>query len=258
MKEYRTIRFYSEQLKKHKRVYVYLPENYDVSEDFYPVLYMHDGQNLFDDQTAHHKRSWRILDELEQHEEWKNKLIIVGIESDQERTDELIPYTFQFSDDDKTYGGKADLYLDFITMTVKPLIDKRFRTFKNRNNTAIMGSSFGGVNSFYAALQYAHVFSRFGCVSNAFHYGFYEQLKERTKQADLTSVRKLYLDFGTKETSSDLDNQGYIDSNKAMYELVSSQLDDEQVSLVIVEGGKHHERDWQKRFIDVLSYLFTD
>lgn len=258
MREYRVIDVYSDELKKIKKIYLYLPQNYETSDENYPVLYMHDGQNLFDDQTAYHKRSWRILEELEAREDWKNRLIIVGIQSDNQRTDELVPYDVTFEGDKNVYGGKANQYLDFISYTLKPYIDQRFRTLKDPYNTAIMGSSFGGVNSFYAALQYHHIFGRFGCVSNAFHYGFFDKIKKDLSRSDISSIYKMHLDFGTKESSNGIENQGYIDSNKEIYELVLKQLHDHQVRLVVVEDGKHHERDWQKRFIDIISYLFTN
>lgn len=258
MREYRVFQLYSDELKKHKRIYVHLPKDYDNSAEYYPVLYMHDGQNLFDDQTAYHKRSWRIIEELERNEQWFNTLIIVGIESDIDRNDELIPYPFRLKEDGPLYGGRAIHYLDFIVETVKPLIDKRFRTMKDPSNTALMGSSFGGVNSFYAALQYSHVFHRFGCLSNAFHYGFYNPLKELLQRSDLSTVIKLYLDFGTNETTDEEENQAYMTCNKEIYQLIQEKTSKNQSKLVVIDGGKHHERDWQKRFIDVISYIFSN
>ena len=169
MNEYTTIILYSPQLEMDKHIYVYLPKSYHQSNKQYPVLYMHDGQNLFDDKLAFQNRGWRIM---ELYNEYANmpEVIIVGIESDgRSRTDQLIPYPFQFPKNIRFFGGKADLYLDFITETVKPLIDERYRTFQNRKNTAIMGSRFGGVNTIYAALKYKTFFGRFACVSGAFH-----------------------------------------------------------------------------------------
>lgn len=255
MREYLVLFMDSPQLNVTKRIFIALPEGYHDSDEHYPVLYLHDGQNLFDDMTAHHKRSWRILDELEGSD--APKVILVGIENGgTKRADELIPWEFKFNTLNNKGGGKADLYLDFITETVKPYVDLRFRTFKNRKNTGIMGSSFGGVNSFYAALKYNHVFSRFGCLSNAFFYGFYDKMKDLASASDFHGVRRLYMDFGTNESSVDMENDDYLRTNKEMYAIVQSKLDDSHLRFEVIDGGKHHERDWQKRFVDILTYLF--
>ena len=191
MKEYRVLNMYSPELKKEKRIYVYLPKSYTTTDKFYPVLYMHDGQNLFDDKTAFMNRSGRIIDAYKTHPELP-ELIIVGIESDEDRANELVPFEFT-GHDGKLQGGNADNYLTFIAKTVKPYIDRHFRSFKSPKNTGIMGSSFGGVNATYAALAFGEYFTRFGCVSNAYFYGgFFQQLKDLAKQASFERVKKFY------------------------------------------------------------------
>lgn len=107
---------------------------------------MHDGQNLFDDKTAF-AGEWRVDETLDS---LKAEVIIVGIESSNEkRMDELTPYQ-----NEKYGGGKADAYLDFIVTTLKPYIDTNYRTKTGKMNTAIAGSSLGGLVSYYAILKY--------------------------------------------------------------------------------------------------------
>ena len=257
MKEYHVVSLYSEELSKEKRVYIYTPKSYHSSMKHYPVLYMHDGQNLFDDKTAFMNRSWRIIDSFLSHPELP-EIIIVGIESDQDRSDELIPYQFEYKTGDKM-GGKADLYLDFIANTLKPFIDERYRTYKSPKNTGIMGSSFGGVNSTYAALKYSHVFTRFGCVSNAYYYeGFFGKLKELASKANLEHIKKFYMDVGTNETNSLAENNRYIQSNDDMYQLIASKIDVDKLKYAKIENGIHHESDWEIRFPNIIQFLFND
>lgn len=257
MKEYRVVTIYSKELEKEKRIYIYLPKSYHTTDKYFPVLYMHDGQNLFDDKTAYMNRSWRIMETYINNPELP-ELIIVGIESDEDRSDELVPYEFTYENGTKA-GGKADLYLSFITSTLKPYIDRTFRTFKSPKNTGIMGSSFGGVNATYAALVYGSYFSRFGCISNAYYYGgFFNNLKQLAKSSTLTNVKKFYMDVGTKETEKDSINRLYVDTNKDMYEILHEKIDESRLKLEIIEDGIHHESDWEKRFPSIIKYLFND
>lgn len=257
MKEYRTIRLYSEQLSMDKRVYVYLPRSYESSEKSYPVLYMHDGQNLFDDRIAYHRRGWRIMDLYEEYPDIP-EVIIVGIESDITRNNQLIPYPFQLSNIKKVLGGQANEYLDFIVETVKPYIDQRFRTYKNRKNTGIMGSSFGGVNSLYAGCRYSSVFARIASLSGAFHYDFYNSLKQDVLQADFSSMKKIYMDCGTNETDNVAENKRYIHCNQELATMVSNKTDENQFRFQLIDGGIHHETHWEKRFPDIMRFLFND
>ncbi|AIO19339.1 Carbohydrate acetyl esterase/feruloyl esterase precursor [Candidatus Izimaplasma bacterium HR1] len=257
MHEYRVLKMDSPELKKDKRIYIYLPKSYGISDKSYPVLYMHDGQNLFDDKTAFMGESWGIMDAYTEHPKLP-ELIIVGIDSDEDRANELVPYEFT-GHDGKKAGGDADLYLKFITETLKPYIDLNYRTFKSPKNTGIMGSSFGGVNSTYAALVYGDYFTRFGCVSNAYYYGgFFNELKSLTKSSDLSSVKKFYMDAGTKETPNEAISKLYLDTNQEMYEILKEKIDESHLRYNVIEGAIHHETEWKKRFPDIIKYMFND
>ena len=257
MNEYRVLTLFSPELNKEKRIYVYLPKSYNNTDKLYPVLYMHDGQNLFDDKTAHMNCSWRIMDSYINNPDLP-ELIIIGIESDEDRSDELVPYEFTFQDGTKA-GGKADLYLNFITKTLKTYIDKTYRSFKSSKNTGIMGSSFGGVNSTYAALAYGDTFTRFGCISNAYYYGgFFHKLKELTKNTNLKTVKKFYMDCGTTETNDSRVNKLYLDTNKDMFSILQGKIKESYLKFEVIEDGIHHEKDWEKRFPDIIKFMFND
>jgi predicted alpha/beta superfamily hydrolase len=258
MKEYRIITMYSKELEREKRIFIYLPKSYDLTDKVYPVLYMHDGQNLFDDRTAYMQRSWRLLDIYEEQPSLP-EVIIVGIESDSiKRADELIPFKFTYRSGE-TAGGNANDYLDFIVNKVKPYLDDRFRTNKSADYTGIMGSSFGGVNSIYAALAYGEYFTRFGCISNALLFGeFFTKMKEMIPNLSLDKVKKLYMDVGTKETENIEFNEAYVDTNKELYQILKQKMDDSTLRFEIIKDAVHHETSWEKRFPEIIKYMFND
>lgn len=257
MKEYQVMKIFSNHLNKEKRIYIYLPKSYATSDKFYPVLYMHDGGNLFDDKISYSGVSWGIIEAYEKQPDLP-ELIIVGIESDEDRGKELIPYEFVYKNGQKD-GGGAELYLNFIAKELKPFIDRKYRTLKSSKNTGIMGSSFGGVNSIYASIKFGDYFSRFGCVSNALYYGgFEEKLKEIAQETNFDKVQKFYMDVGTKETEDMKETNLYIQSNKEMAKIISNKIDSNIFKLNIVDGGKHHESDWAKRFPEIIRFLFNN
>lgn len=263
MREYRTLIMRSKELNRDVRIFIYLPKSYDKTDRFYPVLYMHDGQNLFDDALAYGNTSWGIIKSYEENPDLP-EVIIVGIENGgEERSNELVPFTFRFKDygmtnmPDEDFGGKADIYLQFITTKVKPYIDKTFRTFKSPKNTALMGSSFGGLNTLYASMMYTEYFSRFGCVSNAF-YVVQEQIEKLAQKSNFDRVKKIYLDVGTKETSRSIDNEMYVESNNAIYDILRDKIDPNIIQYKVIENGVHNEGDWEKRFPEIIQFLFND
>lgn len=264
MKQYKVIRMFSEELQREVRVFIMLPKSYDNSDRFYPVLYMHDGHNLFDPKQSFSNVSWGILEAYQEIPDLP-EVIIVGLECGEGhiRSDELVPFKFNFDKlgfpeygkDD--HGGLTDQYLSFLLEKVKPYIDKNHRTFKSPKNTGIMGSSFGGVCSTYAALKYNDHFGRFGCVSNAY-YVIQEEMEELAKNSDLSNIKKLYMDVGTKETSNAIDNQRYLDSNESIYNILKVKLDDSKIKYVVAQNAIHHESAWAKRFPEIIKYLFND
>jgi len=140
------------QLQSTKKIWVYLPKNYEATAKEYPVIYMHDAQNLFDSKTSF-VGEWNIDESLDS---LNAQVIVIGIEhGNDKRIDELTPYK-----NAKYGGGNADAYVDFIVKTLKPEVDKKYRTKTNPKNTAIMGSSLGGLVSYYAALKYPKFLER--------------------------------------------------------------------------------------------------
>ena len=146
------------QLNTFKKIWVYLPKSYETSKKQYPVIYMHDAQNLFDAETSY-VGEWKVDEYLDTIT--NNEAIIIGIEhGNEKRTEELNPYI------NEQYGdGKGDLYLTFIKNTLKPHIDVIYRTLKDPKNTTIIGSSLGGLISFYAVIKFPQTFGNAGVFS---------------------------------------------------------------------------------------------
>ncbi len=137
------------QLGRTRRIWLYLPPDYATSGTDYPVLYMHDGQNLFDDSTSAYGE-WHVDETLNTlYDQGSRVPIVVGIENGGEyRQAEYTPWEHPPYD-----GGDGDLYMEFIVQTLKPYIDLNYRTLPGRDYTGIMGSSLGGFISHYGALS---------------------------------------------------------------------------------------------------------
>ena len=153
------------QLGRERRIWVYLPPEYEASTQSYPVLYMHDGQNLFD-KSASYDGEWEVdetLNQLFAGGETEG-IIIVGIDCEPEcRRDEYSPWERTLIEQ----GGEGDDYLDFLVNNLKPYIDKNYRTLPDREHTGIGGSSMGGFISLYGGLKYQEVFSKIAAFSPA-------------------------------------------------------------------------------------------
>ncbi|WP_130735099.1 alpha/beta hydrolase [Flavobacterium sp. J27] len=229
------------QLDTVKRIWIYLPLDYDLSEKKYPVLYMHDAQNLFDEKTAF-SGEWKIDETLDS---LQAKIIVVGIEhGNEKRINELTPFK-----NDKYGGGEADNYLDFIVTTLKPYIDSVYRTKINSKNTGIMGSSLGGLVSFYASLKYPDIFGKVGVFSPSFWFtNDIYTLTEQTKKIDT----KYYFMCGDSEDESMVDNM-----NKMIHLIRQKRCDCLHLHKTkIVANGKHNEKLWSKEFAKAYLWLF--
>jgi predicted alpha/beta superfamily hydrolase len=156
--------FHMTKLDRDRRIWIYLPPGYKAGIKRYPVLYMHDGQNVFDEASSDFGE-WgvdEILDSLSVIK--KSSAIVIGIDNGERRMNEYNPYFLE-----KAGEGEGDGYLDFVMKDLKPFIDKRYRTLPDKENTIIAGSSMGGLISYYAAIKYPSVFGRAGVFSPAFH-----------------------------------------------------------------------------------------
>jgi predicted alpha/beta superfamily hydrolase len=185
---------HSPQLHNYRDVFVYLPPSYGADAGRrYPVLYMHDGQNLFDPELSF-SGAWRVDLAMETAARLGYEAIVVGVaNTGGSRIDEYGP----FFDESVGGGGTGDLYVDFLVHTLKPMIDTQFRTQPEPPTTGILGSSMGGLISLYAFFREPHHFGACGVLSPALWFGK-RAILPFVEAADYTPGR-IWLDVGTGE-----------------------------------------------------------
>ncbi|MBD3583634.1 alpha/beta hydrolase [Flavobacterium selenitireducens] len=234
-----TVEIPSPQLGVTKKIWIWLPADYDRSTQKYPVLYMHDAQNLFDAKTSF-AGEWNVDESLEKLD---SRIIVVGIaHGNDKRLDELTPFPHE-----KYKGGQADAYLDFIVSTLKPEIDKRYRTKKDVQNTAIMGSSLGGLVSFYAVLKYPKVFGKAGVFSPSFWFS--DKIYDFTDGVSSLKGKRFYFLCGNRE-----DDKMVGDMLKMVSKVVEKGA---ETTEKIVDGGEHNEKLWRENFQRAYEWLFV-
>jgi len=232
------------QMKTQKKIWIYLPKEYQNSEKSYSVMYMHDAQNLFDVSTSY-VGEWKIDEYLDSISD--NKTIVVGIEhGNEKRIEELTPYPHE------TYGGgKGDLYLEFIIKTLKPHIDSDYRTIPDVKHTSIAGSSLGGLISLYAIIKYPETFGSAGIFSPAFWIN--PELYDFVATATIPQNAKFYLLVGSEEGESMVPDQA-----KMVSLLKSKGIKNDQIVNKIINGGKHNENFWSIHFPEAYLWLTKD
>jgi predicted alpha/beta superfamily hydrolase len=235
----------SPQLGNRRDILVYLPPSYNRSQRRYPVIYMHDGQNLFDRATSFGEE-WEVDQTLEAASRDGLEAIVVGIPNlGPERLNEYSPWRDRKHDQ----GGKGNAYLDWIVHTLKPMIDRDFRTMPGRSSTGITGSSMGGLISLYAFFRHPDVFGFAGVMSPALWFAghsIFPYIKERPFVPG-----RLYLDVGTSEGSEELHDV------RRLKELLTQKgyKTGHDLLYVVEMGGQHNERAWARRLRRELHFL---
>jgi len=235
-------------LARDRTIRVYLPPGYAQSAERYPVLYMHDGQNLFDDATAY-AGEWGIDETLNALAETEGlRLIVVGIDNGGEkRMTELNAW------DNPRFGkGEGQEYARFIVDVLKPAIDAAYRTLPGREHTGIMGSSMGGLLSHYAAWQYPNVFGRVGIFSPS--YWIAPAVESFTQARALKPGTRVYFYAGGKEGSGD-DNMA--EQMQRMARLVAlAGHPPGALAARVNPTGEHNEATWRAEFPAAVRWLF--
>ena len=230
------------QLRRTRRVWIYLPECYNSCAKRFPVLYMHDGQNVFDDATSY-SGEWGIDEYLDSLGMDAKDYIVVAIDNGgNKRLNEYCPYDFSLAGIgafNQSNKGEGNEYADFLVKTLKPYIDNNYRTAKDKANTAIAGSSMGGLISLYIVLKYPKVFGAAGIFSPAFWVAPKIFNDIRTKGRKVNS--KIYFYAGKLEEESMVP-----DMLKAYEDM--SKVSKSKIRAVIRDDGKHNEATWKKEF----------
>jgi predicted alpha/beta superfamily hydrolase len=250
--------FHSKILNNDRDVVVYLPPGYESNKSKrYAVLYLNDGQNLFDGATSYIPgKEWRV-DETAQALITAGKiepLIIVGINNaGKDRIDEYTPAP----DEKYKMGGKADLYGRMLVEELKPFIDSTYRTRKDAGHTGIGGSSLGGLVSLYLALKYPEVFRRAAVVSPSVWFAN-QQIVHYTEELKSKPHVRIWMDMGTKEGRTAEDAlQSIVDARLLKDTLLKKGWrSGKDLTYFEAEGAEHNETAWAERVEQILKFLF--
>ena len=250
--------FQMPQLGRTRRVWLYVPPDYATSGRRYPVLYMHDGQNVFDAATSF-AGEWGVDETLDSlHAAGDPGVIVVAVDNGgPHRMDEYQPWP---STDRRFSGGEGAMYVDFLVQTLKPWVDAHYRTRPDRVNTGIGGSSLGGIISFYAALQYPDVFGRVLVFSAPFFFEPQLFAMARAYQRR-SSPTRFYFETGLNEGASELGlpYRAMAHSLQAMVDTLAAAGVDTaaDVRALLPADGAHSEWFWRREFPAAFRWLFT-
>lgn len=239
-------------LEKYRHIWVYLPPGYYKSKQHYPVLYMHDGQNVFDEYYAPFGE-WGVdecLDSLAGM--GRQACIVVAIENGQvDRMSEYNPFAFTWKteNDSIAFPPRADDYLKDIVHTLKPHVDKKYRTLSSKENTIIAGSSMGGLVSYYAVIKYPDIFGKAGIFSPAFWTAV--GIDSLTDEAAGKLRGKYFFYMGGKEGGT------YVEDMKRICEKAGKNSSAFIYSVIDPEA-EHKEKYWRKWFAEFYTWIMAD
>jgi len=239
--------FYIPQLDRNRRIWIYLPPDYTSFGKRYPVIYMHDGQNLFDTQTSF-TGEWEVDETLNEIFSPSTPVpIVVGIDNGGgHRIGEYTPWV-----NPEYGGGDGSLYIDFIVETLKPFIDENYRTRPDRNNTAIMGSSLGGLISHYGSLKFQDIFSMVGIFSPS--YWWSDSIWDFTSTTGKQQEMRFYQMCGDQESESTVADMQLMDTY-----LQNAGFSESERLFKVIAGGQHNEQLWCEEFGEAYLWLFSD
>ena len=224
----------------------------------YPVMYMQDGQNLYDVATTAFGHEWQVDETMEKlwSEHRIEPMIIVGIDNAQEkRADEYLPYRDEKFSPQVTHPGAAE-YAQFLLTEVMPYIAKHYRVKAGPQNTAIGGSSYGGLVTLYTVMQHPGIFGRALMESMPLQIenGRLIEDSKATKQWP----ERISVGIGTKETNSPAMAQAHVEWTRKLVSVLHAQgLGDDRVKLVVTDGAEHNEQAWAARFPDAMEFLWS-
>lgn len=228
------------------KIWVYLPPDYETSSKKYPVIYMHDAQNLFDAATSY-SGEWEVDETLNKLFNKTGKgFIVVAVENGgEERINEYTPWPHN-----KYGGGKGAMYINFIVNTLKPYIDTTYRTKPQQKFTGLVGSSLGGLISYYGGLQYPKVFGKIGALSTSFWFSN-EVVTFTHKKGNLNKL-KLFLLVGEKEGKDVVSATQNIEKK-----LLETGFKSKNLKTKVNSEGEHNEAFWKSEFSEIVQWLYN-
>ena len=233
------------QLNKTRKIWALLPHDYDNSQENYPVLYLQDAQNLFNEKAEF--GNWEIDKKLAVMSEYNiGKIIIIAIEhADKDRIKE-------YNVGKTVLGlGQGKQYIRFVTDTLKPFVDKNFRTKSEREFTGIGGSSMGGLVSIFSGLMYPEVYGKLMIFSPSLWV--VPKLNIPVDVDESYQDTKIYLYAGGDESKTMIEHVKRFKKNMIKSEFVSDKM---KINLSINIEGKHNESYWSDEFPKAIEWLF--
>ncbi|MGD0793116.1 MAG: alpha/beta hydrolase-fold protein [Terriglobales bacterium] len=238
-------------------VRVWLPPDYNGwGATRYPVLYLNDGQNLFDPVTAFAGVHWQVGETAARliAEQKIRPLIIVGIDNTKNRAQEYIPYK---SKDPRVLDAKGKCYPDFLQREVMPLIEEHYSILKGLENTGLGGSSLGGLITLYTQLAAPGVFGRLLIESPSLFVANRKILEESRRFRSWPA--RTYLGMGTREVGHAEKDERIVEDLRELESILrGAGLDEERLKVRIEEGAVHSESAWAARFPEALEFLYSD
>lgn len=256
---------FSKQLNRMVNLNIHIPEGCDVEHPC-PVLYMHDGDRIFEDNSARiPPESLHYKEYYQAYSKFLPEVIIIGIDPPLgrwERTAELSPYTKAFdpkgADFEPVVHGKGDLLLSWLVEDLKPWVDENYPTIPGQEYTAIGGSSSGALNAMYAEMRYPNVFGRLLMHGPAFNL-WMDKLLETAQTASFLQLKYCYMDIGTEDSTRMSKQEDTMASALRMRdELLSRGMDQDHFRFFIIPNGRHTNYTWRWTFPDALRWVFQD
>ena len=247
------------QLSTTRNIWVRLPRGYDRSTARYPVVYLFDGQNLFDQGTASFGQEWRVDETLLllEAEGRVPGLIVVGVESGPDRPCEYSVFPEDPHPNCPAGTAQGALTLQFLAETLKPLIDQRYRTLADRLHTAIGGSSMGASMALAAALRRPDLYSKVAALSPSYQNGLTHTLRmaDWVRANPPSAPLRVHQDLGDAEQIRDLPND-LLTRNMLAVQRALEEVGVRDERALIVPGGHHDEASWSSRFGEICAWLW--
>lgn len=241
------------QLQTVRRIWIYLPRSYNEGVRRYPVLYMQDGQNVFNQATSW-GTEWGVDEMLEQMtiDEPTLETIVVAIDNGGDQRNNEYNFTINA---EYGFGGKGEAYAAFLAETLKPYIDSHYRTMPGPEHTMISGSSFGAYISLYTAIRYPAQFNRVGGISFVMWQDSGAIIR-LIQQSVISPTLRIYLSIGELETDNpDFNKIAYEHTELVRQTLIRAGVADSRIRLDFIPGGTHHESTWGPLFAKAHRWL---
>lgn len=250
--------FYVPQLKLNRRIWVYLPKDYEQGKKRYPVLYMHDGQDIFDEATSEGRigpLEWGVDETIDKA---PKGCIVVAIEHDHDKIKRIKEYYVNPNPDYPIVEGTE--YLDFIVNTLKPVVDKKYRTLTDKKNTFMAGGSMGGLITLYAGLRYPDVFGALGVLSPSIWLDYGNANKEIQSLTRIKEIKSQRYFFYAGENENRIKPDSSIVRMNDDVQLAANQLQEKvgpEMKRLVNPEGRHGAWYWRSAFVEFYKWLMN-